>query len=100
MDFFGGLTPAAFANVGGWSVAFFVLLAVARMVYTGKLVPRSTHEDVLKDRADWRAACEAKDETIRVLSAQHGDMRDSLEVVEQFVRSLPQPPRQSSRGGR
>lgn len=101
---FGALTPATFANIGGWAAFVFVLLTVSRMVYVGKLVPQSTHERelnaVTKDRDDWRAAAEAKDGTIGVLTESHRDVADSLQVVEQFVRSLPQPPRQSSRGGR
>jgi hypothetical protein len=102
MDF-SGLSFGTVADVGGWGVAFFVLLTVSRWVMVGKLISQSAHErelgGVINDRDDWRATARAKDETIRLLSESHGDMRDSIQVVEQFIRALPQA-RQQPRGGR
>jgi hypothetical protein len=99
----GGLTLGSIADVGGWGVAFLVLLGVSRMMFTGKLVSQSAHERelnaALKDRDDWRETARAKDATIQVLSQTQEGMRDSMQVVEQFVRALPQP-RQPPRGGR
>lgn len=45
----GGLALVAF---GGWSLAAYF----GRLVYVGKLVPRSAVEDVIHDRDEWRTA--------------------------------------------
>lgn len=71
-------------NGGGWVTAFWVTWFVARLVYTGRLVPRSTHEDTVK-------ALEIERERNRLLVDQLGRMTDAMETVEAVVRALPQP---------
>ncbi len=85
MEFLGGLALGTLADVGGWITAFGVTLYAARMVYTGKLVPRSTHDDTV-------AALELERERNRTLIEQIGRVADSLETVESVVTALPQPP--------
>lgn len=75
-------------NGGGWTLAFTVVLYVARMVYTGRLVPRRTHEDTVNALATERKRNE-------LLLQQLGKATDSMEVFEAFVRSLPQAPPQA-----
>lgn len=72
-------------NGGGWAVAFWAILYVARMVYTGKLVPQKTHEDTVK-------ALEIERIRNELLLKQLERATDSMEVFENFVRSLPRSP--------
>lgn len=85
MDFLQGVPLGMLADVGGWMTAFGVTLYAARLVYTGKLVPRSTYDDQVK-------ALEIERERNRVLVEQFGRVGDSLETIEAVVRALPQPP--------
>lgn len=83
MDFF-GIPLAGLADVGGWVTAFGVTLYAARMVITGKLVPRRTHDDTV-------AALEIERERNRLLVEQNGQLTDSMETLEAFIHALPQP---------
>ncbi len=85
MDFLQGVPLGSVLNGSGWAVAFWVTWSVARMVYLGKLVPRSTHDDTVK-------ALEIERTRNGVLIEQLGRAADSLETVEAVVRALPQPP--------
>ena len=97
MEFLGGLALGTLADVGGWITAFGVTLYAARLVYTGKLVPRSTYDDQVK-------ALEIERTRNAVLVEQIGRMGDSMETVERVVSALPQPPTPPAlprgRGGR
>lgn len=95
MEFLGGLALGTLADVGGWITAFGVTLYAARLVYTGKLVPRSTYDDQVK-------ALEIERARSAVLAEQVTRMADSMETVERVVRALPAPPPQGvqlRRGG-
>lgn len=85
MEFLGGLALGTLADVGGWITAFGVTLYAARMVITGKLVPRSTYDDQVK-------ALEIERARNAVLVDQVGRMADSMETVERVVSALPTPP--------
>lgn len=85
VEFLQGLPLGAALNGSGWIVAFGVTWFIARMVYLGKLVPRSTLDDTVK-------ALEIERERNRLLVEQNGRMVDSMETVEAVVRALPQPP--------
>ena len=85
MGFLEGIPLGTLVNGGGWVTAFWVTWFVARLVYTGRLVPRSTHEDTVK-------ALEIERERNRLLVEQNGRMTDAMETVEAVVRALPQPP--------
>ena len=93
MDFLQGVPLGAVLNGSGWAVAFWVTWFVARLVYTGRLVPRSTYDDQVK-------ALEIERERNRVLTEQNGQMADSMETVAAVVRALPSPqPNQMARRG-
>lgn len=95
MEFLQGLPLGTALNGSGWIVAFGVTWFIARMVYTGKLVPRSTHDDTV-------AALEIERERNRLLTEQAGRMADSMETVARVVNALPTPPSQGvqlRRGG-
>lgn len=87
VGFLEGVPLGDLLNGGGWVTAFWVTWYVGRMVYTGRLVPRSTHEDTVK-------ALEIERERNSTLIEQVGRAADSLEAVEAVVRALPQPPPQ------
>lgn len=80
-----GLPFGPILNGSGWAVAFWVTWFVARMVYTGALVPRTTHEDTVR-------ALEIERKRNELLSEQVGKLVDSVETVEMFLRALPSGP--------
>ena len=92
MGFMGDVPLDSILNGSGWAVAFWVTWFVARLVYTGRLVPRSTHQDTVK-------ALEIERRRNELLVEQNGRMTDSMETVAAVVRALPQPTVQL-RGGR
>lgn len=92
MEFLQGLPLGTALNGSGWIVAFGVTWFIARMVYLGKLVPRSTLDDTV-------AALAIERERNRVLLEQVGRIGDSMETVESVVRALPQPPQSQPRRG-
>jgi hypothetical protein len=92
VGFLEGAPLGSVLNGSGWAVAFWVTWFVARLVYSGRLVPRSTHEDTVKALEIERARNE-------LLTQQLGRMADSMEVVEGVVKALPQPPPQLQRRG-
>lgn len=76
----------------GWFlVGVFVLL-----IYRGNLVPRSTHEDALHDRDEWRAESRIKDAQIAEQNKQLGHMAEVGQTVEAVMRAIQQP---TARGG-
>lgn len=92
----GGLPVGDVLKVGGgWAFGLGVLWFVARKIIIGDLVPRKTHEDVIKDRDAWRQVCETQGDRLDTLSTGITQVADGQRVVEQFVRALPRP-----RGGR
>lgn len=84
MGFLEGVPLGSVLNGSGWAVAFWVTWFVARLVYQGKLVPRSTHEDTVK-------ALEIERTRNQLLVEQNGRMADAMETVEAVVRALPRP---------
>lgn len=85
---------SAAASVG--PVGLLAVFVVA--ILKGKLVPRATLEDVIRDRDQWRAAHELS-ETARGESA--GQVETLLEyarTTDAFIRALPgqpHPPRRT-----
>lgn len=77
-----GLGAVAFA---GWSLAGYF----ARLVYTGKLVPRPTVEDVNHDRDEWRAAHRIS-ETARQEERDHNAAltHDVAEPLKDFLQAF------------
>jgi hypothetical protein len=62
-----GLTPAG------------LLLITVLMILTGRLVPKSTHEQTIKERDQWRAAYEVAE---LARSTQEAQTRELLEVAK------------------
>ena len=63
------------AASAGWALAAFGMW----LVFSGKLVPRSTHDDVIHDRDEWRAESRIKDAQIAEKDQQ---LRQLAEVGE------------------
>jgi hypothetical protein len=92
----GGLPVGDVLKVGGgWAFGLGVLWFVARKVISGDLVPRRTHEDVIRDRDEWRRVVETQADRLDTLSTGMTQVADGQRAVEQFVRALPR-----ARGGR
>lgn len=94
VEFLQGVPLGPVLNGSGWAVAFWVTWWVSKLVYTGRLVPRSTYDDQVK-------ALEIERKRNETLVEQNGRTADAMEVIESVVRALPQPPQQASarRGG-
>ncbi len=76
--------PAITAASGGWALAGLAVLAII----TGRLVPRSTLEDVIHDRNEWRAESRIKDQQIAVKDDQLDHMAEVGITVNTIMRSL------------
>jgi hypothetical protein len=63
--------PQAIAATGGWVLAFFFV----GLVYRGRLIPRSTHDEVVHDRNEWRAESRIKDQQIAEKDTQLAHLR-------------------------
>ena len=84
MDFLAGLPFDKVLDGGGWAAAFWVTFYVARMVYTGRLVPYKTHEGTV-------SALELERKRNEVILDQLERATDAMETFEAFVKALPQP---------
>lgn len=74
-------------------VSFF--LAVLTLVYTGRLVPRATYEDMRKDRDYWREALQVKMDTVSTKVDQNTTVAGELtKTVDSFFDSLQPPERE------
>jgi hypothetical protein len=76
--------------VDGGSVALLALVFL--YVVTGKLVPRRTHEDVITDRDNWRAAFLESESLRKVEHDQTGQLLDMARLTGPLLAALPQPP--------
>lgn len=95
MELFG--LPAVFVTNGA---AIGLLAVVAMLIFTGRLVPRSTLEDTRADRDNWRAAALAQQEARQVEAAQnHLVLNELAATVDRFIDALPQPDPRRPRGG-
>jgi len=84
-----GLPAGVFLQGGAVGFLFIVLF----MVYTGRLVPRATVDDIRADRDNWRQVALAKEETRQVEAAQsHLVLEELSATVDRFIGSLPPPP--------
>jgi hypothetical protein len=66
-------------GAGVTGVLVLTILSVFRAVYTGSLVPRTTYQDVLNDRDNWRKAHELSEERRRLQDEQ---VQDLLELAK------------------
>lgn len=58
-----------------------LLAAFVRAILTGRLVPRSTYDDVRQDRDTWRKAAEMREEQVQELLA-------TAQLTNQLLTSL------------
>lgn len=76
--------PSIAADTGGWAlVGVFVLL-----VFTGRLVPRRTVNDIIADRDDWRDASRAKDAEKAEQTKQVAELREVGETMKAVLLGL------------
>jgi hypothetical protein len=74
-------------SIVGLTPAGLLLLAVL-MVFTGRLVPRSTHQDVKDERDKWRQAYEASEEARLVSDAQTRELLEVAKLSKHFWESI------------
>ncbi|WP_420032214.1 hypothetical protein [Streptomyces sp. cg28] len=71
--------------------AVALLVLVVLFILTGRLIPRRTHEDLIADRDNWRAAF-LESEAAR--KADHDQTEELLEMAKltgPLLAALPQP---------
>lgn len=74
-----------------------IALGSVWMVLTGKLVTAKQHDDMVRAKEHWRAACEREQEANR-LHARSSDVRQTVdETVLKLVSAIQE--QQSPRGG-
>lgn len=70
------MPPLDFADISGWTAFGVLAMFVLTMVLTGRLVPRRTHADTIKERDLWREVATTKlDGTITELTDQLRETR-------------------------
>jgi hypothetical protein len=88
--------PPALLNTGG---PYGLLLVVMLLVLTGRLVPRSTHEDRVRDKSEQithlQSTLAVRDEQVRVRDEQVGKLLVQSDLTVQLLQSLA---REASRG--
>lgn len=57
----------------------------------GKLVPRSTLDDVIHDRDEWRAAHRISETARQTGADQVDELLEHARTTDTFIRSLPHP---------
>lgn len=86
---FDAIPPALFNGIG----VVTVVLLVGWMIFTGRLVPRRTHDDIMHDRDEWRVAHRISEATRADLAKQVGELLEHARTTEALIRSLPGPGR-------
>ena len=73
------LTPAA------------LLLVAVYFVFSGRLVPRRTYDDMVQERDDWKAAHTISETVRREQAKQIGELLVQARATDALIRSLPRP---------
>lgn len=69
-----------------------ILSVVVMMVMTGRLVPRKTYDDVIRERDEWRAAHSVSEEARRAEASQKTEILLPIaRTMEHVLESLPKP---------
>lgn len=76
---------AAAPTVGAGGLVSLFVIAVMR----GKLVPRKTMEDVLKERDDWKAAHALSEQARLAAAGQVEELLEHARTTDAFIRALP-----------
>lgn len=66
-----------------------ILGIVVLLVLMGKLVPRRSMEDAIKDRDDWRAAHGVSEEARIELQQQVGELLQLSRLTTTFIQTIP-----------
>ncbi len=74
-----------------WGIVLVVALLPYILVARGKLIPRSTYEDIIRDRDHWRAAHGVSEETRATQTAQVSELLEHARVTTTILRALPRP---------
>lgn len=76
--------------VDGGAVALLVLVFL--YVISGRLVPRRTHEDMITDRDNWRAAFLESEAARKVEHDQNEQLLAMANLSGNLLAALPPPP--------
>lgn len=57
-------------------------------VFTGQLIPKRSHDEVVHDRNEWRTESRIKDQQIAELTEQNTKMLAGFDVVQDFLAGL------------
>lgn len=79
-----GVNPGDAGAVG-------LLVLVVLLVLTGRLIPRRTHEDVLADRDNWRAAFLESEAARKVEHEQTEELLEMAKLGGHILTALPRP---------
>ncbi len=74
-----------------------LLVIVVLFILTGRLIPRKTHEDVIADRDNWRAAFLESEKARTVEHEQTGELLEMAKLGGHLLTALPPPPPPSAR---
>lgn len=67
-----------------------VVLLVAWMLFTGRLVTRREADDIRHDRDEWRTTARISESSRQVLSDQVAELIEHARVTESVLRALSQ----------
>lgn len=79
-------------GLGLVGVLLLFVLGVFRMVFTGALVPRATHQEVLNDRDNWRKAHTVSEAARGELAGQVDELLEHARTSDAFIRAVASPP--------
>lgn len=68
-----------------------LLTLVILLILTGRLVPRRTHEDAIKDRDNWRHAYLESEKARKVEHEQTGELLEMARLGGHILTALPHP---------
>lgn len=81
------LAARALTLGGPWAlVALFVVF-----IMRGDLIPRRTHDDVVRDRDAWRSAHQVSEDGRHEALRQNREMLEAVHTANHVLTSLPQP---------
>jgi len=69
-------------------ILIVLLAAFVRAILTGRLVPRSTLEDVQRDRDTWRQAAKTREEASTITALQAQELLSTAQLTNQLLLSL------------
>lgn len=77
-------------SVGGW---LLTIVSVLWLMLTGRLIPRSTHEERVNDYkqqvAEWRQKAEADGARADLYAANHEKLLKGIQTSNALIRSIP-----------